>query len=196
MINDVTGIILAGGKNKRMGTHKAFLKIGEKTIIEEIFAIFKGIFKEIIIVANETERFDFLGVKVVADIISLKGPLGGIHTGLLSSNNLYNFIVACDMPFINQSLVRCLLEEVEGDDVTVAEYNGGLQPLCAIYSKNCIEPIEKQLSKDNLKVTDFFKDVKVKIITEKKVAGFDLKGSSFVNINTPDDCRKFKCVGF
>lgn len=196
MINNVTGIILAGGKSRRMGTHKAFLKIGEKAIIEDIFAKFKGIFKEIIIVANEIERFDFLGVKVVADIIPLKGPLGGIHTGLLNSNSLYNFIVACDMPFINQSLVRYMLEEIRGYDVTIAEYDGGLQPLCAVYSKNCIEPIEKQLSKDNLKVTDFFKDVKVRIITENNVARFDLKGSSFVNINTPDDCRQFKCAGF
>lgn len=195
MINDVTGIILAGGKNRRMGTHKAFLRIGEKTIIEDIFAKFKGIFKEIIIVANETERFDFLGAKVVADIIPLKGPLGGIYTGLLSSNSLYNFVVACDMPFINQNLVRHILEETGGYDVTVAEYNGRLQPLCAIYSKNCIEPIEKQLSKDNLKITDFFKDVKVKILTGKKIARFDLKGSSFVNINTPDDCERLKCVG-
>ncbi len=194
MINDVTGIILAGGKNRRMGTHKAFLRIGEKTIIEEIFAKFKGTFKEIIIVANETERFDFLGVKVVADIIPLKGPLGGIHAGLLSSNSLYNFIVACDMPFINQSLVWSMLEEMSGYDVTIAEYDGGLQPLCAIYSKNCIEPIRKQLSKDNLKVTDFFKDVKVKTIPQEEIVKFDPQGASFENINTPKDCRKLKCA--
>lgn len=210
----ITGIILAGGSGERIGCNKAFLKLGSKTLIEELISRLEERFPRLIIVANETEKYRKFHHEVISDILPHKGPLGGIYTGLVNSNSLYNFIVACDMPFIKPDLIRYMMEKIEVNDVIIPKWNGKFEPLCAIYSKKCIKPIEKQLSKDNLKITDFFKDVnpvrsklsktpatplvwtsngvKVKVITEKEVAKFDLKGFSFVNINTPEDCRKFK----
>lgn len=193
MINDITGIILAGGKSTRIGTNKAFLKIGEKTIIDQILAGFESIFREIMIVTSEIKQSCFLErSRVVPDIIPSKGPLGGIYTGLVKSNSFYNFVVACDMPFLNQDLVRYLLEERNGYDVVVPEYKGRLQPLCAVYSKDCIRPIETELSRNSLKITDFFQYVRAKIITEKEIESFDPEKLCFVNINTPQDYKSFK----
>jgi molybdopterin-guanine dinucleotide biosynthesis protein A len=187
MINNVTGIILAGGKSSRIGTNKAFLKVGKKTMIEEIVDKFKNIFREIIIITNEVKRFDLLEVEVIPDIIPSKGPLGGIYTGLVKSDNFLNFVIACDMPFLNQILVNYMLKASSGYDVIVGYYNDRFQPLCAIYSKNCIKPIENQLQKSNLKITEFFKYVRVKTITEAEIRKLDPQGLIFSNINTPED---------
>ena len=192
MIENITGIILAGGKSRRIGTNKALLKISNKTMIEEVFVKFKDIFKEIIVVANEVERFDFLGTKVIPDIIPSKGPLGGIYTGLVKSNNFLNFIVACDMPFLDQNIVKYMLEVSGDNDIVVAHYNDRFQPLCALYSKNCIKPIENQLKTNNLKISDFFRHVKVKTISEAEISQLDSQGLYFTNINTREDYKRFK----
>ena len=199
----ITGIILAGGKSSRMKHEKAFLKLGAKTIIEELISRLKKKFSKFIIIANDTRKYmkfgtstspianpesnRRIGIEVISDILPEKGPLGGIYTALVKSDTFYNFVFACDMPFINQNLIRYMLKECRGYDITIADYNGRLQPLCAIYSKNCIEPIKKQLEKNNLKIRDFFDYVKVRKISKEEIAKFDSDGFSFSNINTPEE---------
>ena len=123
-----------------------------------------------------------------------RGPLGGIYTGLLHSKDMYNFVVACDMPFINPELIKYMLGKISNYDVVIPEYNNRLQPLCAIYSKSCIRPIEIELSKKNLKVINFLKYVKVKKITEKVVTRLNPEKRCFANINTPRDYQAVKDV--
>lgn len=192
MINNVTGIILAGGKSTRIGTNKAFLKIGGYTIVEEIYSKLKDVLSRVIIIANEIERFNFLGAQIAPDIIPFKGPLGGIYTGLIESSSFHNFITACDMPFLHQGMVEYMLDESNACDVIVPEYKRRLEPLCAVYSKNCIEPIENQLRQNNLKVTDFFQFVKTKVISEQEIIRYDPKGMCFININTAKEYERFK----
>lgn len=190
MIDNVTGIILAGGKSSRMGEDKAFLPFPEKSLIEILIDKLSFIFKDLIIITNKLHLYEKYGIKTYCDILKERGPLGGIYTGLVSSEDMHNFIVACDMPFLNRDLIQYMLGEISDYDVVIPERNDRLHPLCAVYSKNCIKPIEKGLSKNNLKITDFLKYVKTRIINEKEIAQFDLDNSSFVNINTPKDyCR-------
>ncbi|MEE8317534.1 MAG: molybdenum cofactor guanylyltransferase [Candidatus Omnitrophota bacterium] len=185
----VTGIILSGGKSSRMKTDKAFLKLGSKTMIEELISRLEKKFSRLMIIANDRERYMRFGIELVEDIVPDKGPLGGIYTGLVVSKDDYNFIFACDMPFLNQDLIQYMIGEVEGGgyDVIIPEWEGRLQPLCAIYSKECIKPIENELSKNNLKITDFLKYVKVRVLNDKEISKFDLGRPFFANINTPRD---------
>jgi molybdopterin-guanine dinucleotide biosynthesis protein A len=192
MIDNITGIILAGGKSTRMGVDKAFLKIGERTVIEEIFSRFENIFSRIIIVANEIEKFNFLGAQITSDIVPSKGPLGGIYTGLIKSNSFYNFVTACDMPFLRQDVVEYILGQRSGWDVIVPEYRGRLEPLCAVYSKNCIKPIENQLGQNNLKIRSFFQYVRAKTLVEQEISQFAPEGICFANINTVQDYEQFR----
>ncbi len=200
----MTGIILSGGKNLRFNqVNKAFLKIGSETIIENIIKKFKLLFNEILIVTNAIEPFKYLNyqlsnysIRIVKDIIPDKGSLGGIYSGLVNSKSEYNFIVACDMPFINIKLVNYLLEHVDGYDIVIPRLNdrslpnNGFETLHAVYCKSCIGHIEKQIRDGNLKIIDFFSEVKVKEITEDIIKQFDLQLLSFFNINTEDDYQK------
>jgi molybdopterin-guanine dinucleotide biosynthesis protein A len=193
MIKSVTGVILAGGKSSRIGTDKALLKIGKKTIIEQEISGIKNILEEIIVVVAEDKgQYNTLEARVVQDIIPSKGPLGGVYTGLVNSSSFYNLILACDMPFLQPNLVRHLLDRAGNYDAVVPECGGRLQPLCAVYSRNCIEPIRKEISRNNLKITDFLRNVKTNIITEKEVRSLDPEGLSFVNINTASDYQRLK----
>lgn len=189
MIDNITGIILAGGKSSRMGEDKSFIAFQGRPLIESVIDKLSTLFKDLIIITNNSSPYKKYKIKTYIDIIKDRGPLGGIYTGLYHSNTKYNFIVACDMPFLNISLVEYMVQRINGYDVVIAKRLGRLHPLFGIYSQNCIKFIKGKLVKDNLKIRDFFKYVKVKIITDRETGKFDENGLSFVNINTPEDYR-------
>lgn len=194
----MTGIILAGGRNIRfdIGTKKskAFIKIGNETIIENIINKFSSIFDEILIITNNVRQFNHLTnnrlIKVVKDIIPDKGSLGGLYSGLVSSKNEYSFVVACDMPFLNVELIKYMKNSCDKFDVITPKLKHNYESLHTIYSKNCIVHIEKQLREDNFKIKDFFSKVKINEITEDIIKQYDSRLLSFFNINTEDDYQR------
>lgn len=185
----MTAIILAGGKASRMnGQDKAFLKIYREPLISKQLRLLKKLFKEIIIVANLPEKYEAIkGVKVISDITPHQGPLGGIYSGLRASGSDYNFIIACDMPFINERLVKYMIKNIENFDVFIPKSKNKLHPLCGIYSKNCIPVIEQRLIRGRFKVSGIFAKLKAGFISEKKLRSFDDALLCLENINTPQD---------
>jgi molybdenum cofactor guanylyltransferase len=183
----VTGLILSGGKSKRMGRPKAFLPFEGSTVIGHIVSEIKDLFSEIFIVANEVESFEDLGVDVVKDILPHRGPLGGILSGLMTSSNHYAFVMACDMPLIDKRLVRELVSRRQDNDVVVLSHPQGIEPLFGVYSKNCIKPLEESLFAGNLSVQDFLSGLKAGIYEwmPERVDADALP--PFFNINTPQD---------
>jgi molybdopterin-guanine dinucleotide biosynthesis protein A len=181
----ITGIILSGGKSIRMGENKAFIDIEGVPIIHRIHHLFKELFQEIIIVTNQRDLFSNFESKIYTDLIPNKGALGGLYTGIFFSAYHYSFCVACDMPFIKKPLVEYLLEHIKGEDVIVPRTIDGLQPLHAIYSKNCLGPIKNVIEQGKFSIIDFYDKVKVKIIYEQEFISIDPFRESFININTP-----------
>ena len=192
MKKDMTGIILAGGKNSRMGTNKAFLEINGIRLIDNILAIYQKIFSEIIIVTNDPLSYtEFSDTIIVTDIYKEKGALGGIYTGLFYATFDYSFVAACDMPFLNEDFIIYLTGQADNKhDIIVPELTEGFQPLHAIYSKNCLSHIKKLLSVDKLKIAGFYKEVRLFPISEEKIKPFNQDGRLFLNINTPEEFKK------
>lgn len=187
----MTGIILAGGKNSRMRTNKAFLKIDGTCLIDNILAVYQKIFSEIIIVTNDPLSYtEFSETLVVTDIYKEKGALGGIYTGLFYATYDYSFIAACDMPFLNEDFIIYLTEQTDKFDIVVPQLSEGFQPLHAIYSQNCLSHIKKLLIADKLKITGFYKEVRLLSIPEEKIKPFNKDGRLFLNFNTPEDLEK------
>jgi molybdopterin-guanine dinucleotide biosynthesis protein A len=185
--HNITGIILSGGKSLRMGQNKAFIEIEGVPIIHRISGLFKELFQEVIIVTNEKELFENLDLKIYTDILPNKGALGGLYTGIYFSKFDYSFCVACDMPFINKSLVQYLAKNIDGEDVIVPRTKDGLQPLHALYSKNCLHPIKRVINQGKYKIIDFYSIVKVRIVEEEEFISLDPSKGSFINVNTPDE---------
>jgi len=185
--NKITGIILSGGKSIRMGENKAFIEIEGVPIIHTIYTLFKDLFQEVIIVANQKELFSNFNSKIYSDLLPNKGVLGGLYTGLFYSTFNYSFCVACDMPFIKISLVQYLIQRIKDEDVIVPRTKDGLQPLHAFYSKNCLDPIKKIIEQGKYKVIDFYSMVNVKIVEENDFVSLDPFMESFINVNTPEE---------
>ena len=185
--SNITGIILSGGKSIRMGENKAFIDIEGIPIINRIHTLFKRLFQEIIIVTNQKELFSRLDAKIYSDLIPNCGVLAGLYTGLFFSSFSYSFCVACDMPFLNKSLIEYLINKIDDSDVIVPKTQDGLQPLHAIYSKNCLEPIRRTIEQGKYKIIDFYPMVKLKTIREHEFRSFDPMMESFVNVNTPEE---------
>jgi len=191
--DNATGIILAGGKNTRMGENKAFLEINGERLIDKTMDIFKRIFADIVIVTNDPLSYiEFSDAVIVTDIYKEKGPLGGIYTGLFYSKNNYAFVCPCDMPFLNKDFVEYLLAQTEKYDVIVPKTAEGYQPLHAVYSRNCLPSIKRLLLMDKLKITGFYRDMRVLAISEERIRPFNVEGRLFLNLNTPGDMEKIQ----
>ena len=191
MKKDMTGIILAGGRNSRMGINKAFLEIDGTRLIDNILAVYQKIFSEIIIVTNDPLSYtEFSETLIVTDIYKEKGALGGIYTGLFYATYDYSFVTACDMPFLNEDFIIYLTGQAGKHDIIVPELPEGFQPLHAIYSRNCLSHIKKLLIADKLKIAGFYKEVRLLSIPEEKIKPFNKDGRLFLNVNTRKDWEK------
>ncbi len=186
----ISCIVLAGGEGKRLDTDKAFLRIGGRVLIEGIVEKMARIGDEVIIVTNSPQKYGHLEARLVGDIYPGKGALGGIYSGLRAARSDYGLVVACDMPFLDLRLLRYMILLSPGQDVVIPRVGELTEPLHAIYSKECLQPMERLLSAGRLKIIDFFPEVRVRYVEEQEIKLFDPQCLSFFNINTPADLQK------
>lgn len=186
-----TAIILAGGKSSRMGFDKQFLKLRDKYIIEMIAEKLKSVFNEIILVTSRPEEHSKYGFKLVEDEVKGFGPLAGIHVGLKSSGSMYNYIVACDMPFLNLKYMKYMMELIqqhEGNvDGVITKLGEWIEPFNAFYSKNLICRIEENIKKDKRQINLLLQDSNMIYVSEAKAREFSPDWEMFTNINTFKD---------
>lgn len=184
-------IILAGGKNTRIARNKALIELTSgKTILETTINILQDTFSQIVIVTNRKEPYLKLNVQTVEDLIKDKGSLGGIFTGLCYSISYYNFVIGCDMPFPQSSLIKLLLKKCAGQDVVIPETGGEVEPLFGVYSKNCLPVILDHLQKHDLSIRHILGELRVERVREEEIDTVDPEHLSFFNINTPEDLKK------
>jgi molybdopterin-guanine dinucleotide biosynthesis protein A len=192
MNQNLTGIILSGGTSTRMGENKAFIEVEGTPIIHRIHSLFERLFNEIIIVTQQKNLFSNLNAKIYSDLIPNRGVLGGLYTGIFFSSFSFSFCVACDMPFLKESIIQYLIKNIDNYDVVVPKTEDGLQPLHAFYSKNCLEPIKKIMEQGKYKIIDIYPMVKVKIVHEHEFFSLDPMKESFINVNTPEELLLIK----
>ncbi|UCD72174.1 MAG: molybdenum cofactor guanylyltransferase [Syntrophobacterales bacterium] len=190
----MTGIILAGGKSKRMGENKAFIDAEGALLFERVYRVCKEIFSEIIIVANDASPFERYEAILQKDIILNKGALGGLYTGLFHSASYHAFCTACDMPLVNPRVIKYMVEERDEYDVVIPKTHDGLHPLHAIYSKECLDPMRQLLDVDDLRIINFFHQVRVRYIEEIEIKEFDPYMRSFINVNTEEEMEAVRNI--
>ncbi len=188
---DVGCIILAGGKSLRLGHDKILETIGSKSLLEQVVSRVGPICRDIVIVtAGRRDISQFAGrrrVRMVTDIVPGKGPLGGIYTGLVTSDYSYNLVVAGDMPFLNEALPRHMIKLSDGFDIVVPRVGEMVEPLHAVYSKGCLVAIEGMIKLDNLSVNHLLRLVRARYVDAEEIDRFDRQHLSFFNINTKAD---------
>lgn len=181
---NITGIILAGGKSSRMGSDKSLLTYNNSTFLELVIKAMKPLVENILIVSSNLAH-DKLSYKRVEDIITDSGPLAGIHAGLSHSTTDYNLILSCDIPLITTEILEELFKVNYQDyDVVQIESNNKTMPLIAIYNKHCANKFLELLENDERRLRQAVKQLQSKSVI------VDTKWSAFVkNVNTKEDLK-------
>lgn len=182
-----TAFILAGGKSSRMGTDKGLIDLNGKQMIRHVIDCLSPIFNDIIIISNNPLYTQF-GSPVFEDRIKNIGPLGGILTALQLSDTSWNFIIACDLPFMNASVIKLLIQKEFNCQAIVPVLNNQIEPLCAFYHKSCIPILESQIAASNYKVHDSLDKMQVHKISVPEFGISEI--NPFNNINSIADIQK------
>jgi molybdopterin-guanine dinucleotide biosynthesis protein A len=191
----VSGIVLAGGVSRRLGRDKSMEMLGDRPLISRVIGRLSGVAEETVVVVNDERRRESLlplidAAESVVDAYPGKGPLEGIFTGLSAISAEWGIVVGCDMPFLNESLLREMLSLREGSDAVVPMVNGLPDPTHALYSKSCLPHIRRRLEGGDLKVTRFYDDVRVRFVSEHEVDRLDPDHYSFFNVNAEADLER------
>ena len=191
---DISCIVLAGGKGLRLGRDKALEIVGDKSLLQRVVSNLSLFNRDIIIVTavgqSLSQLVNYSKSRIVPDAYPGKGALGGICTGLTASDSFYNLVVACDMPFLNHDLLHYLIQLSPSFDVVVPRLGDMVEPLDAVYSKNCLASAESLLKQGNLSITKLFTLVRVRYVGAEEIDRFDPKHLSFFNINTEADLNR------
>ncbi len=191
-IPGITGIILAGGESRRMKSDKSLLPLNGARFIDHVYHVVNELFAEVLIVTNSPNSYVDLPCRKVPDLHVNRGVLAGIHSGLCHSRHARVFVVACDMPFINPKVVRAVCAGTVAADVVIP-VQAGMEPLHALYAKNCITAITAQLDAGEKRIASFFPQVCVRKLGPECWQDVDPAGLSFRNINTPDEYFRLRC---
>ncbi len=202
----VTGVILAGGKSRRMKQNKSLMRLGDDILIGHVIRRIRTIADELLLITNNPDDYTQLDISMFNDIIPNVGALGGIHAGLSYASYETVICVGCDNPFLSQKLLNYLISILgEYDAVMPFTYkdslskkddisNITLQTLCAVYSKRCLPIIDQMLNDQELRVHALQERANVHCLSPKVWIQYDHQGYSFFNVNTPEDFEKAQII--
>jgi molybdenum cofactor guanylyltransferase len=191
LMSRVSGVILAGGKSRRMGgSPKALLPFGGRPLIEHIAETLRSVLPDCLVVTNSPDLYAFLGLPMVGDVFPHGGSLGGIYSGLRAVPGDHALCVACDMPFVSAPLLAHLAGRAGEADVVIPDAEGKLQALHAVYARTCLPAMERRLQAGQLKIARLFDDVQVVRVPTDEVARFADPDAAFMNLNTPEDLER------
>ncbi|MGD9405899.1 MAG: molybdenum cofactor guanylyltransferase [Anaerolineae bacterium] len=189
----ISSVILAGGDSRRLGVDKALLELDGQTLLSRVVQKLAPLSDDLIIVTNNPEDYEHLalGVRFVPDERPGEGALMGIYSGLKASTYPSALTVACDMPFLNMSLLRFMVDNIAGHDAVVPRLEGGLlEPLHAVYGKQCLPFMASVLAQGLRRIAVFLDQVDVFYVEQATIDRLDPLGLSFVNINTAADWQR------
>jgi molybdopterin-guanine dinucleotide biosynthesis protein A len=181
--NDVTGIILAGGRSRRMGRDKATLEMEGVTLFDRALRMMRVLFTEVLI-AGDRQDLVRPGVPCYPDLFP-GSALGGLYTGLVESNHDMVFACSCDMPFPNVNIAQLVVSQDRAYDVVVPRTTEGLEPLFARYHKRCLPVMKDMLDRKEFCIYDFYPRVRTRYLGVAELPA--VWQNSFLNVNTPEE---------
>ena len=183
----LNGYILAGGRSLRMGRDKGSLHFRGRPLIEGAIDLASQICARVFLVAPP-ERYPWLKLPRVEDAISGGGPLVGLWSALKQSDAECNLVLPCDMPFLTAQVLEDLLTRSEGVDGAVPVRTDGRRlPLPGCYRSGCLQAVERAVSAGERRMDSFFGEIRLACIPVSEYAE-----GAFVNLNSPDDLRRWE----
>ena len=171
-LEDVLGVVLVGGGSRRMGRDKALIEFAGQTLLGRALGVLQEVMADVVIIGAPRPGYSDFGARIVADIRPDRGPVGGIHTGLVEAAGRSVFVLACDMPFVSPALVRWITaaelggsiesfdqSRMSGRAARVVRDRHGSQPLCALYASGCLAAVESALDQECLSAQELVRNL-------------------------------------
>jgi molybdopterin-guanine dinucleotide biosynthesis protein A len=189
LLEDCTGVLVAGGRGARLGgVAKGLLTLDGEPLAARAVAVFRRVFPAIVLVANDPEPYEALGVRTVPDRIPGKGAPGGLHAALAAATTPWVFTAGCDMPFLGEAPIRYLAaHRGEGSLAVVPVWNGIPQPLHAFWSTAALPLVQTLLAAGDPSLQAVVRESGAHLVTEEEWRSVDPRGLAFENANTPAD---------
>lgn len=197
-----SALVLGGGKGSRIGGEKLFLRVEGRFLLELVLRRLAG-FAEAVVVAADELRAELarsvlaglsfpMPVRVVHDRREGLGPLEGLAVGLAEASEEWAFAVGCDMPWINEAVVRSMAERLSPDvDVVCCRIGGYLEPLHAFYSRRCLAEVERALEEGKRRLRSFYDAVRVLVVEEHEISHIPGYARSFAGVNSEEDLFEY-----
>jgi molybdopterin-guanine dinucleotide biosynthesis protein A len=174
-----------------MGQPKAALDFGGIPLLTRIVIELKWWFDEIVIVAAPESagqpRIEIPGLKIVHDETAFAGPLDALRRGLNTLEHGVAFACSCDLPLLNSDVAADLVAMLDGYDAVIPEVGGKLQPLHAVYRKECANAIASLETGGEKRLTASATAINGRKVGEEELRKIDPQLTSFFNVNTPED---------
>jgi molybdopterin-guanine dinucleotide biosynthesis protein A len=187
----LAGVILCGGRSRRMGTDKALMTIDGERLVDRAARRLATV-ADPLILARGARRLDVAGCIAVDDAVPGAGPLGGVVAGLRRSPHQLAAIVAVDMPWFDPELLACLAAGWGGEDAAVPVTDRGLEPLHAVYARSALPLLEDALAGESLRMLDALDRLAVRRVEVRLLASGEAGMLFATNLNTPDDALTFR----
>ncbi|MFW5707234.1 MAG: molybdenum cofactor guanylyltransferase [Bacteroidota bacterium] len=182
---EVTGIILAGGKSSRFGSNKALFSYQGKKLVEYSVAILQPLCGHLLLSTNQPEQFSFTGLPTVEDFYAGSGPLAGIHACLQQSVTEHHLVIGCDMPWLDTRLFSLILQKSPGYQIVMPMHKGFRETMASYYHKSCTNVLENALREERFKIIDAIAPLK---ILYPEIEGEEFYSEKlFANINYRED---------
>jgi molybdopterin-guanine dinucleotide biosynthesis protein A len=190
-----TGAILAGGRARRLGgRNKAALVLGPDgmAVLDRQLARLNRVVDCTIIIANDADRFESSGVRVIADLVPDGGALGALYTAVHAAPSDRTLVVACDMPFLSEPLLAHLVDAGRDVDIAIPRTARGYEPLCATYSRRCAPELKRLIDERQFRLSDIARipGLRIREIGSDELLAFGSEEMLFFNLNTPDDVAR------
>lgn len=195
MIDEMTGVVLAGGRSSRFGANKALADWKGAPLVQSVVNSLLEVMPKVVVVTKNAAELSFLRserVTIVEDLCADGHPMGGIFTALSGLKTRHAFVAACDMPFVRPELIRALWHSRADYDAVIPVWRDKRQPLCGVYSRDCVGMIRASIAEDSLGIKHLFDLLRTRFMLEKEVAGVDPQGLSFMDIDTREDYERAK----
>jgi len=193
-------IVLCGGKSRRMGCAKAWLRFGSETMLQRIVRVVSQEVTQVIVVAAAEQELPELppAVSIVRDRQPERGPLEGLACGLQAlPHDFLAYATSCDVPGLQSDFVRAMLDLAEGYDIAVPQDGSYFHPLAAVYRASVLSDIEELLAAGQLRPRALFSRVSTRVVPTEHLRKFDAELDSLVNLNEPSDYdRAVRAAGF
>ena len=187
---DLTGIVLAGGQSRRMGTNKAFVEIDGVTMIQRVLRALAACCAEVLVVTKDPEAYGHMAVRVVADEQPVQTPLVGVCSGLRATATPWAFVAACDLPFLSPEAVRLIAGLAAGFEAAVPRVDGLWHPLHAVYAAEALPALEARLASGVKRMSAALEAIRVRPVSAGELARADPALRTLHNINTAEEhCR-------